>query len=101
MVLGGLFFLLFVQLSAIQRIRSPWSRLAPRKASFGRVFAWGWGGLLVLWLSAGYEMLSLEAKLLVVAFLLALSALLLQQVGPAVVQGPNPATQPTASIPGS
>jgi uncharacterized membrane protein len=55
LLLGGLFFLLFVQLPAINRVRSPRLRLALRKASFGRLFLWGWIGIVVLWLTAGYE----------------------------------------------
>ncbi|WP_295883722.1 hypothetical protein [uncultured Thiohalocapsa sp.] len=135
-LLGGLFFLLYVQLPAIARLRSARARLALRKASFGRVFLWGWLGLGVLWLTAVYDLLRADGQLpaysgaaaalaavftfifliaqfglytqsiialeegnaeraawlnhhlrwvLRVAFLLALSVLLLQQVGPALI----------------
>ncbi len=83
-LLGGLFFLLFVQLPAIRRMRSPRVRLALRKASFGRIFAWGWVGLLLLWSTAGYELLSMQTKLPVhtgIAVLLAMVFTLLFLLG--------------------
>jgi uncharacterized membrane protein len=62
-LLGGLFFMLFVQLPAISRVRSPRVRLGLRKASFGRLFFWGWLGLGVLWLTALYDVVTLDGKL--------------------------------------
>jgi uncharacterized membrane protein len=55
-LLGGLFFLLFVQLPAISRMRSARTRLKLRTASFGRLFLWGWLGLGVFWLTAAYDL---------------------------------------------
>ena len=62
-LLGGLFFLLFVQLPAISRLRSARARLALRKASFGRLFLWGWLGLAVLWLTALDDVVTAEGGL--------------------------------------
>jgi len=62
-LLGGLFFMLFVQLPAIGRIRSPRLRLALRKSSFGQLFLWGWLGLAVLWSAAFYDVVTLNGKL--------------------------------------
>jgi uncharacterized membrane protein len=62
-LLGGLFFLLFVQLPAIRRLRSARARLALRKSSFGRMFLWGWLGLGVLWVTAGYDLIAADGKL--------------------------------------
>lgn len=63
LLLGGLFFVLFVQLPAIARLKSARMRLVLRKASFGRMFLWGWLGLAVLWLTALYDLLQLDAPL--------------------------------------
>ncbi|NBC12350.1 MAG: hypothetical protein GVY09_03215 [Gammaproteobacteria bacterium] len=62
-LLGSLFFLLFVQLPAIARLKSARARLALRKASFGRLFLWGWLGLGVLWLTALYDLLRVDGPL--------------------------------------
>lgn len=62
-LLGGLFFLLYVQLPAIRRIKSARLRLALRKASFGRMFLWGWVGLAVLWITAGYDLIASDGSL--------------------------------------
>ncbi len=62
-LLGGLFFMLFVQLPAISRIRSARLRLDLRKASFARLFLWGWLGIGVLWTTALYEVFTLDGKL--------------------------------------
>jgi uncharacterized membrane protein len=62
-LLGGLFFLLYVQLPAIRRIKSARLRLALRKASFGRMFLWGWLGLAVLWVTAGYDLIAADGGL--------------------------------------
>lgn len=63
LLLGGLFFMLFVQLPAISAVRSARMRLALRKTSFGRLFLWGWVGLGVLWLTALYDLLTVDGKL--------------------------------------
>jgi uncharacterized membrane protein len=63
LLLGGLFFLLFVQLPAISRVPSARNRLALRKASFGSLFLWGWLGIAVLWITAVYDLVMAEGKL--------------------------------------
>lgn len=55
-LVGGLYFMLFVQLPAIAGVRSPRTRLRLRHASFIGLFRWGWLGLILLWLTAGYEL---------------------------------------------
>jgi uncharacterized membrane protein len=60
-LLGGLFFMLFVQLPAIARLRSPRQRLRVRRASFRRLFRWSWVGLSALWLTGLYELAARES----------------------------------------
>lgn len=57
-LVGSLFFILFVQLPAIASVRSPRARLRLRRASFQRLFGWGWLGLLLLWLTGAYDLLA-------------------------------------------
>jgi uncharacterized membrane protein len=75
-LVGSLFFILFVQLPAISRVKSPRARLRLRRASFKSLFRWGWVGLLLLWLTGGYELLatSPDASALHVRLMAVLSA---------------------------
>jgi len=57
-LVGSLFFMLFVQLPAIASVKSPRVRLRLRRASFKRLFLWGWLGLVLLWLTGAYELLT-------------------------------------------
>ena len=109
-LVGSLFFILFVQLPAIASVRSPRARLRLRRASFQRLFGWGWLGLLLLWLTGAYDLIAnlglfheataavedrnseraswLYRRLRVVvgiAFVLALAVMVLDVAGPAVV----------------
>ena len=58
MLVGGLFFALFAQMPAIARIRSGRQRTLLRQEAFRQVFLWGWIGLLLLWTTAAYRLLS-------------------------------------------
>jgi len=80
-LVGSLFFILFVQLPAIASVKSPRARLRLRRASFKRLFRWGWLGLLLLWSTGGYELLATSSDvaathLLVMAVLSAVFTLL-------------------------
>ena len=57
-LVGGLFFMLFVQLPAIASVKSPRERLRLRRAAFEWLFRWGWLGLVLLWLTGAYELLT-------------------------------------------
>ncbi|QQO54520.1 MAG: hypothetical protein N838_15405 [Thiohalocapsa sp. PB-PSB1] len=61
---GGLYFMLFVQLPAIASVKSPRMRLQLRHASFKRLFRWSWLGLVLMWLTGAYHLyLTKPAKL--------------------------------------
>jgi uncharacterized membrane protein len=57
-LVGGLYFILFVQLPAIASVKSPRVRLRLRRASFRWLFRWGWLGLVLLWLTGAYDLLT-------------------------------------------
>jgi uncharacterized membrane protein len=63
MLLGSLFFMLFVQLPAISEMQSPRARMAMRKTSFGRMFLWCWIGLTLLWATAISEFVIFDGRL--------------------------------------
>ena len=63
MLVGGLFFLLFVQLPAIRRVKSSRERIYLRQAGFGRLFIWCWLGLLLLWGTAVYDLYATDQPL--------------------------------------
>jgi uncharacterized membrane protein len=59
LLVGSMFLVLAVLMPAVERVRSPRQRMALRRGIYGRMFAWAWIGLLLLW-STGIAELALD-----------------------------------------